>query len=207
MKKILFTVLILSFVIFSCGKKDEVKKDEPKKDQQITEKVTPEEFFKAIDSGKVDKIKAMIAKDKSLLTVNKPDGYLAGFSALFVAAGNADFIPNAKDVADLLIKSGADVNMVTESGATPLHFACEGGNHTDATTSVAEVLINNKANINATNKKGETPIFEAVHWNNENLVKLLKSKGADVSIKNKEGKTPMDEAKLQKFNNLIEILK
>jgi ankyrin repeat protein len=204
-----FLILFVAFAIVfsSCGKKEVGTKDETKKDQQVTEKATPEEFFKALDSGKVDKIKDMLAKDKSLLTVKKPEGYIAGFSALYVAAGNADFIPNVKEVADLLIKSGADVNMVTESGATPLHFACSGGNHSDATTSVAELLIDNKANINATNDKGETPIFIAVYWDNENLVKMLKSKGADLSIKNKEGKTPMDVAKEKKIESLINILK
>jgi ankyrin repeat protein len=149
----------------------------------------------------------MIEKDKSLLTAKKPDGYMAGFSALFVATGNADYIPNVKEVLDLLIKSGADVNMVTETGATPLHFVCEGGNRSSASTSVAELLINNKANINAQTNDGETPIFKAVHGGNEDLVKLLKSKGADVSIKNKAGKTPLDEAKAQNYKNLIDLLK
>jgi uncharacterized protein len=202
MKKVLVLLVILYFAFSSCGKKDEVKKE-----QKTTEKASPEAFFKAIDSGKVSVIKDMLTQDKSLLTIKRPEGYLAGFSSLFVAAGNADFIPNAKDVVELLINGGADINAVTESGATPLHFACEGGNHNESTTKVVELLIEKKANINAVNNKGETPIFIAVHWDNENLVKLLKSKGADISIKNKEGKTPTDEAKSKNINSLIEILK
>lgn len=208
MKKILFAVLMLSFFLFACGKKDEVKKDEVKKDQKVTENVTPEAFFKAIDSGKVDNIKVMLEKDKSLLTVKRADdGYRSGFSALFLAVSIADFIPNAKEIVDLLIKNGADVNMTTEFGETPLHFACSGGNHSDATTKVVEFLIDNKANINAVSNQGETPIYQAVYWGNENIVKLLKSKGADLSIKTKEGKTPMDVAKEKKNESLIEILK
>jgi len=72
-----------------------------------------------------------------------------GFTPLHYAAWNGH-----KEVAELLIAKGADVNAkVAIWGRTPLHFAAWNGHK-----EVAELLIENGAEVNAKDNYGRTPL-------------------------------------------------
>ena len=58
-----------------------------------------------------------------------------------------------KEIAELLIVEGADVNAKSENGVTPLHWAALHGHK-----EVAELLIAKGADVNAKNDFGETPL-------------------------------------------------
>ena len=68
-----------------------------------------------------------------------------------------------KEVAELLIAKGADVNAKDYRGNTPLHATASVGRR-----EVAELLIANSANVNAKNKEGITPLDWATHPDNPN---------------------------------------
>ena len=61
-----------------------------------------------------------------------------------------------KEVAELLIANGADVNEMSKFGDTLLHFAAFGGHK-----EIVELLIAEGADVNAMNNDGETPLDEA----------------------------------------------
>jgi len=94
-----------------------------------------------------------------------------------------------KEIAELLISEGGDVNAVGGySKATPLHYAARNGHK-----EIAELLIGNGADVNVKDeKKGETPLGWASGYGRTEIIKLLIAKGADVNTKNNDGKTPID---------------
>jgi hypothetical protein len=94
-----------------------------------------------------------------------------------------------KDVAELLIAKGADVNAKNKNGSTPLHMAVEKG-YKD----VAELLIAKGADVNAKDEYGSTPLHMAASSKYKDIVELLIAKGADVNAKDESGSTPLHEA-------------
>lgn len=119
-----------------------------------------------------------------------------------------------KDVCQLLIDSGSDVNAKDNLSKTPLHFArdadsikalLEGGalvnaqdieantalhlRSLDGHTAFAELLIQGGADINARSFDGETPLIIACRGGFEDLVILLLEAGADHSISDNYGST------------------
>ena len=58
-----------------------------------------------------------------------------------------------KEIVELLINKGANVNSKDVFGVTPLHLAALGGK-----TEIAKILIEKGANINARNRDGESPL-------------------------------------------------
>mgnify|MGYP000480537135 FL=1 len=58
-----------------------------------------------------------------------------------------------KEIAELLIAKGADVNAKNSVGQTPLQFAA-GYGHKE----IAELLIDNGADVNVKDDDGETPL-------------------------------------------------
>ena len=192
MKKLFILSLVLMFAFFSCSKKNSSEiKDEVKKDT----KVSAEEFIKAVKDGNAASVKEMLAKDASLVKAKSTDGIdeitlnMAAFSG-------------KKDICDLLIKAGADVNFKDAYGNTPLHNAAR-TNYKD----VIDLLLENKADINAKNGSGESVVFYAAYFQNSDLVKYLITKGADKNIPNSSGQTPLEMAKDKKYDKVIEALK
>ena len=99
-----------------------------------------------------------------------------------------------KEIAELLISEGADVNAKGMHGhrGTPLHSAASHGHK-----EIAELLLAEGADVNAKSGNGSTPLLFAIdrRYNiNKILIELLISKGADVNAKNAKGNTPLHSA-------------
>lgn len=81
-----------------------------------------------------------------------------------------------KEIVELLLKSGVDVNITEWSGRTPLHWAAQEGQ-----CEIAELLIKNGANVNI-QEEGQTPLYIASGEGHFDLVKILLEHGADIEL-------------------------
>ena len=118
------------------------------------------EILDVVQQGDISRLELLLAENPKL--VNAKDSYLS-LSPLSWAA-----IEGHKEVAELLIAKGVDVNAKTTSqlyssarkilrakGSTPLHLAVVEGHK-----NVAELLIDKGADVNAKDITGVTPL----HW-------------------------------------------
>ncbi len=134
----------------------------------------------ALHQGHNEVIKLFIAKGAD--AVSKCGS--CGLSPLATAAANC-----GREVVNLLIDKGADVNEKGEEGLTALHTAAENGNN-----DVAELLIEKGAKVNATYKYKWTPLHIAADNGHQETVELLLSKGALINAKDRVGQTPLHKA-------------
>ncbi len=89
----------------------------------------------------------------------------------------------AIEMTQLLIDSGADINLVSSLG-TPLMNAVTNVWNLD----IAKMLVKAGANLNATDTSGRTALFYAYASSNDEAVNLLIENGADTTIKDVDGK-------------------
>lgn len=132
--------------------------------------------------------------------VNKRN--ISGYSLLHHAASRGD-----KELVELLIAKGANVNTKDQWGATPLHCISEGFHNEDdealqtrlrkegvhglecrfgtkdeeAKLRVAEVLISHGADVNSKASQSGTPLHKAAYFNKLQMAKLLIAHGANVT--------------------------
>ncbi len=88
-----------------------------------------------------------------------------------------------------LLNEGADVNVQSEDGITPLHWATRSGDHRKV-----KLLIEKGAKVNAQTKLGVTPLMWASSTGLEPVLKLLLEKDADVSAQERDGTTSLMRA-------------
>lgn len=100
-----------------------------------------------------------------------------------------------------LLQNGANVNLETNYGYTPLHLAAE----TD-TYSFIMPLIEKGANINAQNSKGFSPLHAASDKGNLESAKILIASGADINIIDMYGFTPILAATSIQNIELVKLL-
>lgn len=111
-----------------------------------------------------------------------------------------------KDVVDLLIAKGLNINGKGQMARTPLHEAPYYSNK-DA----LELLIAKGADVNIKDEYGTTPLHVAVQTYNDiniskEVVALLLAKGADINAKNNEGKTALHMAAERLNKSMSELL-
>jgi len=193
MKKIFIPVLILCVLVsLSCGK----KADDTGKDKKPAEKINTSDFFKAVKDNDLPKVKDMLGKDQTLAKAIDSSQSLDE-NALNIAA-----FGGKKELSELLIKNGADVNFKDVYGITALHSAAR-TNHPD----IIELLIKNKADVNIKNKSDETPLYYASEFNNPDCVKILLTNNADKNAKSTSGKAALEIAKDKKNDKGLDLLK
>jgi uncharacterized protein len=99
----------------------------------------------------------------------------------------------------LLVEHGADPNLPTLAGTTPL-MAAAGVNWVVAQTytesvqarlDAVKLCLELGADVNATNSMGLTPLLGAVNRGSNDIIELLVQRGARLDIKDKEGRTPL----------------
>ncbi|XP_053307185.1 poly [ADP-ribose] polymerase tankyrase-2 isoform X1 [Spea bombifrons] len=105
-------------------------------------------------------------------------------TALHCAAASP--YPKKKQVCELLLRKGANVNEKTKDFLTPLHVASEKA-HND----VIEVLMKHDAKVNALDNLGQTCLHRAAHCGHLQTCRLLLNSGCDPAIVSLQGFTAL----------------
>ena len=103
----------------------------------------------------------------------------------------------SKDMVELLVTKGADVNAEDREGGTPLWYA-KGKNHTD----VVELL-------NKYGARSDMPVqalLDAVRDGKSEQVKSLIEKGANMNTRDYQGRTPLHLAAAKGYTDIAELL-
>ena len=134
------------------------------------ESVPDPTIHQAASFGRIEDVKQHLAAGTDVNLVSD------GFTPLHIAGWTG-----TKEIVELLIKNGADVNATHNGGGTPLHWAARKGQK-----EIVELLISNGANVNAQDEDGGTPLFYA---SNPDIADLLRKHGAKTAEELKaEGK-------------------
>ena len=123
------------------------------------------------------KVRALL---KQRVDVNAPQ--VDGMTALHWAAYQDDL-----EIAELLVRAGANVKAANRYGVTPLSLACTNGNG-----AMVELLLKAGADPNTALPGGETPLMTAARTGTLASVKALLSRGASVDGKDdRRGQTAL----------------
>ncbi|HVG73160.1 MAG TPA: ankyrin repeat domain-containing protein, partial [Vicinamibacterales bacterium] len=99
----------------------------------------------------------------------------------------------------LLVQRGADPNLPTLAGTTPLMAAAGvnwtvGQTYTESPQALIDAVtlcLELGADVNATNSMGLTALLGAANRGSNDLIELLVKRGAKLDVKDKEGRTPL----------------
>jgi serine/threonine protein kinase len=109
-----------------------------------------------------------------------------------------------KDIVELLIAKGVDIQTKGSEGQTLLHLVAQSpqlAESSENTKDLVKLLITKGVDVNAKNYWGKTPLHLAAYNGNKDVVALLIDRGADINAKDNSGKTPLNEAVLG-YNNI-----
>jgi len=101
-------------------------------------------------------------------------------------------------VMHLLLDKGADPNIATFAGTTPM-MAAAGVNYVGGQTyseskqflEAVELCLEKGADVNAVNSMGITAVIGAVNRGSDDILELLVKKGASLNVKDQQGRTPL----------------
>ena len=96
-----------------------------------------------------------------------------------------------REIVELLITNGTDVNSRDSTGKSSLHDAALEGHK-----EIVELLIIKGADLNAESGYYGTPLHVAAGIGHKEIVELLIANGANVNVKDGFGRTPLDAAEL-----------
>ena len=182
--------------------KQQEKEIAPEKDEGAGRKV--EQFFDAIEAGKVDLVKDMVKADKDLL--NSRD--FLGMPPLHLAVATTNL-----EMVKALLSLGVNVEQSDSLGATAIHYISK-----SASVEMAELLVQQyKANINAADFGGQTAIHTIAFSitsgsNNWPLLKWFIQHKADVAVKDEAERSVrdilagQDQSYAAKYDELIGAL-
>jgi len=100
----------------------------------------------------------------------------------------------ARDAAKarLLIEHGANVNVQSKQGRTPLMLA----SIRDGGSDIVALLLSKGADVKARDNRGDTALGLAAEVGDVAIMRLLLAKGADVTVRNHKGETPLIQASI-----------
>jgi ankyrin repeat protein len=106
----------------------------------------------------------------------------------------------------MLLDKGANPNVPTRDGSTPLMVASGFGARRGGDEEIADragradpldavkMFVEAGAAVNAVNDTGNTALHYAAQTGSSRIVEFLAAKGATLDARNKQGKTPLDIA-------------
>jgi ankyrin repeat protein len=157
-----------------------------------------------VDAGDVKKIEKILQKNPKL--VNKKGEF--GWTPLYKAAFNGN-----REVAELLIAKGANVNALDSKGSSPLHISASSKdvvfnkNILNGRIEVAKILLSKGAPIDAKDNNGSTALHIAAREGSQRIAELLIVEGADVNARDNNNRTPLELATEEKHPEIVDLLR
>lgn len=161
-------------------------------------------LFFAVEKGRTEIVRLLVSK-KADVNVRDRNGY----TTLIVAIRWGEQKTEIREIAQLLIDGGADVNAwkagggwgpAGTDGETAIQQAAEFGY-----TSVVELLIRHDADVNREFKDGRTPLYWAAKNGHKEIVEILIRSGANVNAK-ASGRSPLTAAREERRTEIYELL-
>jgi ankyrin repeat protein len=138
-----------------------------------------------VDKGEVTAVGQLLQEG------TPPNGAASGgWTALHRAAYGGH-----RQIAQVLLDAGADLNAKDKQGFTPLHWAVYESLLLPEAQEVAKLLVVRGADVNARDREGSTPLFWALWVGNRNLADFLLAHGADPAIRGKGNLTSQEMAR------------
>lgn len=100
-----------------------------------------------------------------------------------------------------LVKNGANIDFITDSGTNPLIIALESGD-----TNILRVFLKYTSNINIQDNIGRTALFYAVQKGNIEAVKTLLLAGANPAIEDDLNKKAIDLSPIKKIKWIMKTI-
>jgi len=160
-------------------------------------------IFEAIELGDIVRVQQYLTSGSDI-NVRK-DYYGDGIPPLELKATtplHLAAIMDNKEIVDLLLANGADVNAKAEGDVTPLLIAIS-----KKDKRMVELLLANGANVNTIIDGGATPLHFAYLGGNKEIIDLLIANGADVTAKDDNGLTPAEADINEAIDEAREMLK
>jgi ankyrin repeat protein len=155
------------------------------------------DIHKAAREGNIETVKRAIADgvDVKVKDLVSSDHRVPGVTPLRYASQNGH-----KEICDLLLANGADVN-ASGDGWAPLPLAAHNGYK-----EVVVLLITKGADVNAKVRDGSTALHKAAMFGHREIVELLIAEGADVDAKDDGNWTPLNMAAHNGYKEVVELL-
>src|SRR5581483_7587074 len=130
-------------------------------------------FFDAIKAGELERVKAMVSADPSLVDARDAEG-----SAILTAVYHRQ-----KEIVNLLVARGASLSLFEAAAAGEIER-------------VERLLADSPSDVNTHSRDGWTPLHLAAFFGHAKIVELLLAQGADVTARstNPTGNTPLHAA-------------
>jgi hypothetical protein len=148
-------------------------------------------LVKAAHADDLEAVQSLVTREN----VNNRDE-ATDYTALEYAALNGN-----REMVQLLLSMGADVNAKDKRGQTPL-MMLDG----DATADLVWDLINAGAKVNLRDKDGDTALTQMADKNNVEVLRTLLEAGAKVDTRNNAGKTALILAASEGLVNNVRVL-
>jgi ankyrin repeat protein len=151
-----------------------------------------DEIHDAVKEGNLNKVIEILENDPGQLNRTDSNGRTPlHYACLF----------GKNDVAQLLIKKGADIDPRDENQTTPLHIVAATGN-----LELVKILLDNGSkSINKGASWGSTPLHLACERGHPEVVSYLIDRGGDIESRNEFKRTPLIVTARQRGN--LEIIK
>jgi ankyrin repeat protein len=153
----------------------------------------PNDFLQAIENGDVRKVREFISAD---VDINAEDD--DGDTALLIACWRGN-----KEIVELLLENGADVNYETDAYFYTALMNASGHGHAE----IVRLLLNHGAKVNAEDDWQLTSLMRAAESGHLEVVRLLLEHGADASLRDDRGKTALELAEESGHSEVAEFIR
>jgi len=154
----------------------------------------------AVENGATEIVRALLSRLANPNVVSQREG-AEGASPLHIAPATVQNTQDSLVIVKALLDFGAELNMKTVAGATPLLIASQFGNVT-----VTEELIKRGAGVDLADNEGRSPLHVAVQNGHRSTVKCLVEAGVDINSKTNKGCTPLGVAFIKRHLDIAAFL-